>query len=93
MVVLLSGCGASPTTEDFATIRPAMTLSEVENILGKGTEVFRDDPDLPGIYIPTPEERAATGSSDQRWIKWVIDGKYLLVGVKNNEVFMVNHAR
>lgn len=91
-VFVLPGCGG-PTAKDFTTIKVGMPLTEVEQILGTGIEVLKDDPELPGIYIPTPQERLDSGAPNERWIKWVIDGHYILVGVDRDEVFMVNRDK
>ncbi|TWU02987.1 hypothetical protein [Stieleria varia] len=91
---VLTGCGGptnqgSPTNQDFTKVKVGMPLKQVEQMLGTGVEVLADDPEIPGVYIPTPKERADAGSPNQRWIKWVTPDHYILIGVDDGEVFSV----
>lgn len=91
LMVLLTGCGGKPTAEGFARIKPGMTLSEVQRLLGAGVELYEDDPKLPRrIYIPTPEQRAQMGMPDQRWFRWMVDDHFLVISVDDGEVGLVN---
>ncbi len=81
------------TKENFDKIKAGMTMSEVEAILGKGT----DDPEA-GLGLSEGSSGAGAAGiggdldsvsrqrSTTKWLKWGNDTKYIRVGFDNDKV-------
>jgi hypothetical protein len=77
------GCG-DPSKENLEKIKTGMTLSEVQNLVGRGRELKKEEipPEVSNRLVPAG--RSMKGSKFRMWGS--VDGNYLVVGLENDNV-------
>jgi hypothetical protein len=81
--LIFVGCEAKLTSENYARIKPGMTLAEVQTVLGSSG---REDSSPTGMTINDAGIAGSSKESDERIFLWEEDGVAFTVVFKDDKV-------